>query len=259
MLDWLRRRRRQKILAQQVPAHWQPWLQRLWFWSTLAPEERAKLADLAKVFVAEKNWEGCGGLAMQDEIQVTIAAQMAWLVLGLPDQYFDRVLSILVYPDAYLAPEVEPTPGGVVLHGEAALEGQAWYRGPVILSWRDVRRGGQGNQTGRNVVLHEFAHQLDMLNGAHVDGVPVIDAPQFAERWLQVTRRAFRDLQRRCDAGFHTVLDCYGATSPEEFFAVATEAFFQRAPRLQAEDPELYAVLAEFYRQDPAGRVTARP
>ncbi len=259
MFEWIRRRRRKQIIARPSPESWRPMLERLWFWSTLTRDDRATLVERTKVFVAEKNWEGCGGLAMTEEIQVTIAAQMAWLVLGHPEQYFDRVLSILVYPDAYLAPDVEPAAGGAVLHGESALEGQAWYRGPVILSWRDVRRAARGPNYGRNVVVHEFAHQLDMLNGSNVDGVPVIDSPQFAERWLAVTQRAYRDLQRRCRGGFHTALDCYGASSPEEFFAVASETFFQAAPRLQSADPDLYAILAEFYRQDPAARTTARP
>jgi Mlc titration factor MtfA (ptsG expression regulator) len=254
---WFRERRRRRWQRQAPDLQATTWLQRLWFHSRLSDVERQRLVDIAKILVAEKNWEGCGGLSMRDEIRWTIAAQIAWMLLGLEHDYFSHVPSILVYPDAYWAPEETATPGGVILAGEAALEGQAWHRGPVILSWRDVRRGARGRNHGRNVVLHEFAHQLDMLNGSIVDGVPPLRSAAQVQRWLDVVEREQRALAHRCELRLPTVLDCYGAEAREEFFAVATEAFFQTPRPLRQRHNELYEMLVNYFGQDPAAREDA--
>ncbi len=134
--------------------------------------QRARLRQLVTIFIAEKHWEGCRGLTVNDEIKVTIAAQACLLVVGLQDVYFDHVLSILVYPTAYLGANTEISRAGVVIEEGQARMGEAWYRGPVVLSWADALAGGKHRQPGHNLVLHEFAHQLDMMNGRRIDGTP---------------------------------------------------------------------------------------
>jgi Mlc titration factor MtfA (ptsG expression regulator) len=243
------------LLGQPFPPAWHEVLQRnVWLYAWLTADEESRVRNYVRIFVAEKHWEGCGGLELTDEVRVTIAAQVAILVLGLPEQYFSRVLSILVYPTAYVAPGRTMTRGGIVLEGASAREGEAWYRGPVILSWHDVLAGSRQETPGHNVVLHEFAHQLDMLNGQIVDGVPPLETREQYDRWTEVFDLHYRQLVRDCEHGHATLLDCYGATSPAEFFAVATETFFTRPHALQHRHPDLYAILGMFYRQNPTAR-----
>jgi Mlc titration factor MtfA (ptsG expression regulator) len=252
--NWWKRRRRQGVFVQPFPDAWREILQaNVRHCQQLSPDEIVKLQGLTHVLVADKNWEGCGGLNMTDEIRVTIAAQIALLVLGFePPQYFDHVQSILVYPDVYVAPGHTVTRGGVVMEGDSAREGEAWYRGPVVLSWSDALAGGRRRANGGNVVLHEFAHQLDMLNGRVTDGVPPLEDPRQADRWIRVTGEHYKRLARDCRHGRPPVLDCYGTTNPTEFFAVATEAFFERSDALLRHHPELYEILRDYYQQDPA-------
>jgi Mlc titration factor MtfA (ptsG expression regulator) len=252
--NWWKRRRRQRILAESFPDAWLVILQaNVRQCKQLSSGQTSKLRRLLQVLVAEKNWEGCGGLQMTDEVRVTVAAQIALLVLGFePPQYFDRVQSILVYPDAYVARDRTITNGGLVLEGDSAREGEAWYRGPVVLSWEDVLAAGQGRSRGENLVFHEFAHQLDMLNGRVADGVPPLEDSAQVARWTKVTAEHYEQLIRDCRRGRPAVLDCYGTTNPAEFFAVATEAFFGRSEALHDRHPELYAILRDYYRRNPA-------
>ncbi|MCA9249209.1 MAG: zinc-dependent peptidase [Planctomycetales bacterium] len=253
IFSWFQDRRRAKLREAPFPEAWLEILQRnLWQYACLTPDEQARLRDDTRIFVAEKNWEGCRGVELDDEMRVTVAGQIALLVLHLPHDYFDSVLSILLYPDAYLARDFDRDETGIVTEHEAARSGEAWYRGPVILSWPDVLAGGQGPDEGRNLVIHEFAHQLDMLNGREVDGVPAIDSPDEAQRWTEVLQREFKRLQRDCQRGRPTLLDCYGATEPSEFFAVASEAFFQTPWSFERVHPELYEVLSGYFHQTPA-------
>jgi Mlc titration factor MtfA (ptsG expression regulator) len=141
-----------------------------------------------------------------------------------------------------------------VLEGHASREGEAWYRGPVILSWADVLSGSRDGGDGHNLVLHEFAHQLDMQNGHVSDGVPPLHDRAMDERWSRVMRSEFQRLVDDCRVGRRTLLDCYGATSPSEFFAVASECFFERPERMSREHGDLYSVMREYYRQDPLTR-----
>lgn len=253
ILNWFRNRRRSALAARPFPIDWREVLQRnVAVYGELSVAEQAKLQRYVQVFVSEKNWEGCGGLAMTDEIRVTIAAQVGHLVLGFAEpQYFEKVLSILVYPSAYTAPNHASYRGGVVTEADSDRLGEAWYRGPVILSWADVLAAGR-RETHGNVVYHEFAHQLDMLNGGSVDGTPPLETREQDMRWLEINEREFERLVQQCERGHSTIIDCYGATSRAEFFAVATETFFTRATALKHRHPELYAVFCEVYRQDPA-------
>ncbi len=255
ILRWIRNRRRKKLASRPFPPAWLDILHRnVAVYPRLTRLEQAKLRNDVRIFTAEKNWEGCGGLQLTDEIRVTIAAQMGLLVLGFPSEYFEQVLSVLIYPNAYSAPDQKPASGGVVLVGQSDREGEAWYRGPVILSWADVLTGAKNIRANHNLVLHEFAHQLDMQNGQIADGVPPLDSSAQLQQWLDVTEREFQRLIRDCGSGQQTVLDCYGTTNRAEFFAVSTESFFQRPAVLKLRHPDLYQLLQQYYRQDPAAR-----
>ena len=243
LFDWLKRRRRRRLLARPFPEAWRGYLRRnVAHYEYLSEAERAKLRDDLRVFVAEKNWEGCGGLAMTDEIKVTIAAQACLLVLALDHNYYDRVLSVLVYPHGYRDEA----------NGEGR-SGEAWYRGPVVLAWEDVRYEGRHPREGHNVVFHEFAHQLDMLDGGINGTPPLRDAAQ-ARRWHDVMTAEYKRLVAASERGRATLLDHYGATDEAEFFAVCTECFFDRPVEMRREYPQLYDLLREYYRQDPAER-----
>jgi len=219
----------------------------------LGEAEQAKLRDDLRVFVAERYWEGCAGLTVTDEMKVTIAAQACLLVLNIEHDYFSRVPSILVYPSSYRVPTGRRGPDGSVNPDSGRL-GEAWYRGPVILAWDSVLRGGMDGHDGQNVVLHEFAHQLDFLDG-YADGTPPLSSREAYRKWHEVMTAEYQRLVQESEYGRARVLDAYGATNPAEFFAVATEAFFEKPLSLRQRHPALYEVLRDYYRQDPAERV----
>lgn len=250
---WWKQRRRRKLLAAPLPELWREVLDaNVAAYARLSAAQRLRMEDYLRVFIPEKNWEGCQGLKITPEMQVTIAAGAAWLTLGLEGEYFDQVQSILVYPDVYVARDQIMAAPGVVLEGRSAREGEAWHRGPVILSWPDVLADARGESDGHNLVLHEFAHQLDMLNGGSADGVPPLEsAAQFAA-WSALLEREYQALCAAVRAGDRTLLDPYATKNKAEFFAVATEAFFEMPESLQRFHPELHDRLSEFYKQDPS-------
>jgi Mlc titration factor MtfA (ptsG expression regulator) len=223
-------------------------------YALLTLDEQDRLRRDTQVFLAEKNWEGCGGLEMTDEIRVTIAAHACIMLLGMEHDYFAGVLSILVYPKAFQAPQRRHIGGGLELDDASDRLGEAWYRGPVILAWKEIRREGRHPHSGRNLVWHEFAHQLDMLDRA-TDGTPPLNSREQLRRWQEVMTAEFNGLIADAEAGRPTLLDEYGATNEAEFFAVTTECFFDLPGPLRDEHPRLYALLAEYYGQDPARRV----
>jgi Mlc titration factor MtfA (ptsG expression regulator) len=256
-LSWLRQRRRRRLLAEPFPETWLHYLNsNVAHYSHLPEVDQAQLRDDLRVFIAEKRWEGCGGLQLTDEMKVTIAAQACLLVLHLPrDDPYARVTSILIYPRGFLIPSQYRGTDVVFDRGHAVL-GQAVYRGPVIISWEHALSEGRNPQEGRNVVFHEFAHQLDMLNGM-VDGTPDLrGVPVSPERWHSVMGREFRRLSDASEQGRATLLDEYGATNEGEFFAVATECFFDRPLDMHRRHPRLYELLRDYYRQDPAARAS---
>jgi Mlc titration factor MtfA (ptsG expression regulator) len=281
MFDWWRERRRDKILAQAFPAEHVAVLERnVKHYGRLLPAEQRRLRDLVQVFVAEKSWEGCGGLELTDEMKVTIAAQACLLVLELPHRLYENVDSILVYPSTVVRPPrkvgVFVRPSTLVDDGPVALLGESHHqRGPVVLAWDRVLRDGArpadggtspaltpagiaervrgGAVIGHNVVYHEFAHKLDLLDG-DADGTPPLASREERARWHAVCERAFLELRARTAQGRRSFIDEYGATNEAEFFAVATEQFFDQPRELQVAEPDLYALLREFYRQDPALR-----
>lgn len=255
LFSWWRERRRRKLLAEPFPVEWDDILRRhVPHFHSLKPDEQERLRRDTRYFVAEKHWEGCRGLEVTDEVRVTIAGTASLLGLGFEQPPFDRLLSVLIYPETYVAPETKLGPGGVVVESAVPRLGEAWYRGPVILSWPDVLYGCQTPDDGHNVVLHEFAHLLDMLD-RDVDGVPPIDDAEQYHTWKEVTTAEYERLVRDARLGRRTLLDYYGATSPSEFFAVATESFFEQPREMRELHPSLYAVMAASYRQDPAARL----
>lgn len=218
----------------------------------LDDEERQRLRSIASVLIAEKYWEGCGGQAVNEEVQVTIAAQAALLLLNLEHDYFPDVQSILVYPGAYVQQHRDMWAQGPTSDSSSNL-GEAWFRGPVVLSWADAKQHGQQLGIGHNLVLHEFAHKLDMLSG-YVDGTPPQRNKDDYQRWHTVMTSEFQRLCQASEQGRQTVLRHYGATNVGEFFAVCTEAFFTNPLAVQAHHEALYDVLHSYYGQDPAER-----
>jgi Mlc titration factor MtfA (ptsG expression regulator) len=254
LFTWLRKHWRRRLLARPFPPDWLPHLERnVPAYPLLTEAERSRLQGDLRVFLAEKTWEGCAGLEVTDEMKVTVSALACFLVLGLEHDYFSRVQSVLLYPAGFKVPERKALGDNLVLEGEAEHLGEAHYRGPVILSWAelldDVRHPGRG----RNLVFHEFAHQLDMLDG-EVDGTPPLDDNRLARRWRAVMTAEYSRLVDDAEQGLPTLLDDYGTTGPGEFFAVATECFFLRPAPLRRRHRSLYELLRDYYRQDPASR-----
>ena len=247
-----KRRRRRKLRARPFPPEWLEVLGRnLPYYRLLTPDEQAQLQGHVQVFLGEKRFEGCGGLEMTDEIRVTIAAQACILLLNRRTDYYPRMESIFVYPHGYEAEERHVY--GEPPHAVSQRLGESWYRGPVVLSWDDSRKGAADIRDGQNLVFHEFAHQLDSETGA-TDGAPVLPERSLYLAWARVLSREYERLSDDLDRHRKTVLDGYGETSPAEFFAVATEAFFERPAALKRRHREMYDLLAAFYHQDPAAR-----
>jgi Mlc titration factor MtfA (ptsG expression regulator) len=248
MLGWYRRHRRQRLLAEPYPEGWESILRtNVGHYSLLTEPQRARLRDDLRVLVAEKEWEGCGGLSVTEEMQVTIAAEAALLLLGIEHDYFRPVLSILVYPATFQIPRSRWHDREPIVDG---MEGQAVHRGPVILAWDAVLAEAKDPRCGQNVVIHEFAHQLDFMDG-YFNGAPGAHDPEQAERWYQVMSREYRHLQRSLDLGRGTFFGLYAGTNEGEFFAVVSERFFTRPAPFRRWHPDLYQVLAEYYRVDP--------
>ncbi len=259
MFGFFKRRRRERLLAARFSAAWLEIIERnVPIYACLPDADRKELQGLVQIFLAEKSFEGCGGLVLTDEMKVTIAAQACLLLLHRETDVYPRLITILVYPTAYVTKASEPLGGGVVLEGESIHLGESWSSGVVVLSWDDVRAGASDIHDGQNLVLHEFAHQLDREDG-EINGTPLLDQRSQYLAWGRVLNAEYERLRRDSRLGRATVLDDYGATDPAEFFAVSTECFFEKPRVLQKRHPELYEELKTFYRQDPARLLPSRP
>jgi Mlc titration factor MtfA (ptsG expression regulator) len=254
---WLRDRRRREILEDPFPEEWLAAIERsVAHYEYLDHDEQSHLRQLIQVFVHEKRWEGAGGLDMTDEVRVTVAAQACLLILGLEHDFYRRVESIIVYPSTVVTAPEHASIFSVAtgpIEQPMPIYGQAFRRGPVILVWDAVLRGGIDPRDGRNVVYHEFAHKLDMLTG-DADGVPPLADRETYERWVEVLTREYELLKDRAARGRKTYLDTYALKDGAEFFAVATEHFFEQPCTMQRDHTDMYEVLAAFYRQDTAAR-----
>jgi len=254
-LRWWRDRRRRRLAAEPFPAEWLAIVRaNCRHFAALNEVEQSKLLRDTRWFLDEKTIEAAAGLAQSDEIRVTIAAQASLLGLGFAEPPFDRVMTVFVQAESYTRQKVYRESSGLELHSDEERLGEAWRNGPILLSWRDILQQCREAPDGRNVILHEFAHVLDMANH-DVDGVPPLDDEQQYRTWLEVTGVEYQKLVRHAQLGRHTLLDEYGATSPVEFFAVATESFFEQPVEMKQLHSRLYDVLKAFYKQDPAARV----
>jgi Mlc titration factor MtfA (ptsG expression regulator) len=243
-----RMRRRRKLLAAPPPAEWLPILQStLPVIDRLSEQHRGQLFGRMKLFLAEKKFEGCGGLEISETIRVTIAAQACLLLLGRETRVYPRLKTILVYPHTYQSGQKGLFGGD---NGKSARLGESWNSGVVVLSWNSVKGGARNFQDGHNVTFHEFAHQLDQEDGA-ADGAPILQERSAYAAWAQVFSRDYRAFVKKTRRGNKDALDRYGATNPAEFFAVATETFFEKDRQVRAEHPELFEELQRFYRIDP--------
>ncbi len=247
LFDWLRRPKRQAI----PETLWAATLARYPFLATLAVHEQNRLKMLAEEFLAEKEFSTAGGLELSDEICVAIAAQGCLPILNLGLSAYRDWVGIVVYPDEFVVPRSFQDEDGIVHEFDDVLSGEAWEGGPLLVSWHDVQLAGDGY----NVVIHEFAHKLDMLNG-EADGMPTLHSGIGEAEWDDVFGAAYEDFCRRVDGGEETIIDPYAAEAPEECFAVFSESFFELPDVLFAEYPAVYELLKRYYRQDPLSRLT---
>jgi Mlc titration factor MtfA (ptsG expression regulator)/RimJ/RimL family protein N-acetyltransferase len=236
---------RRQLLAEPFPKEWEAWLSaNLTHYGLLNSAERARLQDDAKIMIAEKTWEGCDGLKVTEIMKLTVAAQAALLLLGLDHDYFSRVQSIVLFPTAFEMPAESWEE-----RGSFAL-GRAVDYGTVFLSWETVLAEARDPASGHNLVIHEFTHQLDFLDG-YTNGAPPLRSRDLTQRWQRVMQGTFQRLRRSLQQGQKTFLGSYAATNPTEFFSVASEKFFTLPRELRQNHPELFDVLAEYYRVDP--------
>ena len=268
--------RRQVWASRPFPADWRNILRRrVPLYRQLPPDLQQQLRRRILVFLAEKPFLGCAGLQVTDEMRVTIAAQACLLRLNGSASMFPELKQILVYPGAFMVDRVHTAPGGVLREQRRALAGESWSQGQVILSWQDVLDGARVADDGHNVVLHEFAHQLDQETGS-ANGAPRLGSRAAHARWADVMGREFAALQTRIRARDAAraraqaewswfgsspeaapepepadLISDYGATNEAEFFAVVTEVFFEQAGALALRHPALFALLADYYGVDP--------
>lgn len=254
MFGWLTERRRKKLLETPFPAAWTEILEdNVAAYALLDDDERQRLRDLVQVFVDEKHWEGCGGLELTDEMRVTIAGSACLLIMGRDHDLMNEVESILVYPTAMVLPDQARgffDGRGRVVDEPRVVLGVAHARGgPVALAWDSVLAGAANARDGHNVVIHEMAHKIDFLDG-DADGTPPLDSAADRRTWARVCSEAYLAHQR----GDEDFLRAYAQTNEAEFFAVATEMFFEKPRQMRGALPELYALLARFYNLDLAAR-----
>ena len=249
-----KRRRRRRWRQLPFPTEWREIIERnVPYCRLFTDDERREMQGHIQVFLHEKTFEGCGGLVLTDEIRVTIAAQACMLLLGRQTDYYPRLSSILVYPARYVVEATRRMPDGTVVEGEEIRAGESWLRGAVVLSWDDALHGAVDPHDGHNVVLHEFAHQLDGESGS-VDGAPILPRRSMYADWSRVLGQEYERLRDDLAHRRRTVLRPYGATNPAEFFAVVTETYFEQPRALRRRHPALYEQMMRYYQQDPAVR-----
>ena len=265
MWRWIKERKRRKLCALPFPSAWRrTLLENFPLFDCLPAEDRRELEGHIQVFLAEKTFVGCGGLSLTDEIKVTIAAQACLLLLHRQTDYYPGLRSVVVYPTAYSVPTTHYSDHGVVTETLDSRLGESWQEGAVVLAWDSAAHGATDLGDGQNVVLHEFAHQLDQEDG-RADGAPILTTNFFRGgagkyfAWARVLGAEFERLQREVSRGSTTLMDAYGAKDPAEFFAVATECFFEKPEDMSRKHPRLYEQLKGFYRQDPALWVAPTP
>jgi len=242
--------RDKRILEKPFPARWQAIVdRRIPFYPRLGSDTQIQLQNRIKLFVAKKKFFGCGGQEMTEEIRITIAAEACLLLLNRNIEVYPDLHYILVYPSAFVAEDLQYNPDGTVRRVKTGLLGQSWRTGKVVLSWKDADSGIKNFHDGHNVILHEFAHQLDGESG-YSNGAPVLRNNSY-QTWAKVFSHEFATLNKTKDRPFKAAMNYYGATSPAEFFAVATETFFEKPEQMHRKHPELFMELKTYYCVDP--------
>lgn len=247
---WQRWRAR-RLTNEPFKAEWQAILKKnLPVYKNLPESLITQLHHHVQLFIRDKSFYGCNGLTITDEMRVTIAGEACLLLLNRKTNDYYQLQSILVYPASFITSKESRDEAGLVSKQENHLLGESWQQGKVILSWQDVLQGARNFTDGQNVVLHEFAHQLDQESGV-ANGAPLLGAHSSYQRWSCVLAKEFSQLQESSKLGYTSLIDRYGATNPAEFFAVVTEVFFERPVQLQQSHPELFMQMKDFYALDP--------
>lgn len=246
--------RRKRLMNQSFPDRWQAILStNVPYAQHLPPDLQEKLQGLINIFLKEKNFEGCAGLEMTDEIRITIAAQACVLMLGIDNlsSFYEELRSVLVYPRSYVAKVKKHHQSFFVEEGFESRHGEAWSHGNIVVSWDEIKKGASDIHDGHNLAFHEFAHQLDY----EYDATSPMQADNNQSHylsWARIMAREYQQFLRDLQHNQNTTLDAYGATNPAEFFAVSTECFFEKPRELKNTYPDLYKQLKKFYQQDPA-------
>ena len=248
---WIPQWRLRRALAAPFPLEWEDILKRnLGVYRRLPPALRERLQMLIKQFLHEKHFTGAHGLQITEEVRVTIAGEACVLILNRPAGVYPALRYIIVYPSAFVVHREGSNADGVVSTSPRGLLGESWQKGKVILAWDSVLRGSRNFADGKNLVLHEFAHQLDTEDGA-ADGTPLVGGEHSYRSWAAVMSEEFKELQKASYRGRESLMDHYGATNPAEFFAVATETFFEKPRQMAKYHTELFEALSGYYRVDP--------
>jgi MtfA peptidase len=250
-MGWLKNLRRRRVLARHRidEALWRAVLASLPFLRGLSADETRRLRELALLFLAEKQFSGAHGFRLDDAMRLAIAVQAGLLILELGIERYDGWSEVIVYPGDFRVPISETDDDGVVHQFDDERAGESWPGGPVVLSW-----DAAVHAPDMNVVIHEFAHKLDMANG-EADGMPALHAGMDRRAWREAFRAAYDGFCDALDRGRETWLDPYAAEAPGEFFAVVSEAFFEAPNETRRRYAEVYEQLRQFYRQDPAARL----
>jgi Mlc titration factor MtfA (ptsG expression regulator) len=246
-----RQAKRKHLLSMPFPDEWIKIIENnVPLYNRIPETLKKQLHGLINIFLTEKNFEGCGGLEITDEIKITIAAQACMLLLNRNTSYFRKLHTIYVYPHTYIAKTISSN-GRITIEGQDARLGESWQNGPVVLAWDSVKGGTSNIYDARNVVIHEFAHQLDQEDGS-ADGAPILEKRARYVTWARVLSKEYETLQRKKKKHRRSILNKYGATNPAEFFAVATETFFEKPKQMKKKHKELYDEMRNYYRLDPA-------
>ncbi|MBL0712033.1 MAG: zinc-dependent peptidase [Colwellia sp.] len=242
---------RNKIRNQPFKKEWcQILQQRMPYFRKMPADLQSQLKQHIQVFLAEKSFIGCNGIEITDDIRITVSAQACLLLLNRKTDYYPKLQTILVYPRAFIKEQQSMTSAGVLKVQKMALAGESWDFGKVVLSWQDTVDGAKIPDDGHNVVIHEFAHQLDQENGK-ANGAPILDKGQSYQCWSDVFSKQFQHLKKQAQTGEPSLFDYYGATEPAEFFAVVSEVFFEQAQQFFHKYPMLYQQLTKYYQVDP--------
>ena len=247
---WLQTRRRARISVLPFPEVWKQILNEHFpLYSRLPVKLKNDLEGKIQIFLDEKQFSGKKGLEITDTMRVLIAAQACMLILNRPSHFFPKLTTILVYPSTFFSMQ-QQREGDLIVEKNVFRSGESWVSGPLVLAWDASKRGAKNPFDGQNVVMHEFAHQLDQEDNRS-DGVPDLREPSLYSTWPSALGKEYHVLIEQTRKRNRTVLNKYGATNPAEFFAVATETFFEKPKQLSTKHRELYDILCEFYKLDP--------